>query len=666
MAKFYILHLSDLHIENTITTPLSNLISSIGKNDSLRKYPLIIAVTGDIVNRGNYREYSTKAFSFFQKLKKKLEKSGIKVADFHIVPGNHDKVTTDSNRLFSIAQHSGVEFPNAPKDGMHHIPLEKDVTALQLEGFNDYLQLCNSIFKEFGINKSYTSTYGVDKTTIDNTDIAFVRLNTAISCYGSPNDGEKYHLKIGDTQLNEIKKQYVDIKTAANDAGNNLLTLCIAHHPTSYLAPEESAKVNQMLISEDELNVDYFLSGHVHDGALNNLSNHNRSMLSLETGIGWPDTLATTHKNHRYSIYCFDEEKTTFYSEMYKTNQANQFEPDSDYFITDQERQTKRIYSPLKTRDYAFIPLNDNAESKQTYGSYVFVDGNSILDLRSLFSTIRDFSIFCTKLIPNYQIQTIEEILSTENEAGAGKKEIKDIISKYINLTNSSKYSVGELEKSFKAINRFFQQIELSTIARTLISYLMHVSQQFVENFQKYFGDSECRAVFRIYSAKTKKCIPIGYCPEQNNPRIESTQNRSGKPRAFDYDRSLIKSAYTKHCSMIYSINKESNYFSIENWDDFFVVTPAACCYQPSGQSSKIPLFSFVFSVRLKQEFEKVDDGESRINRRKKLVSQTQKLFLLQFSHVEDIITDVINSFYKSFPFNPEEMIAYFDNNELL
>ena len=89
MNDFTILHLSDLHINQTdgrLSLLMQNLLIDIEKEMQLVDN-IIIVVTGDLVHKGNY-SYKESVISFFRKLYK-ITKG--KVKDIYIVPGNHDK-----------------------------------------------------------------------------------------------------------------------------------------------------------------------------------------------------------------------------------------------------------------------------------------------------------------------------------------------------------------------------------------------------------------------------------------------------------------------------------------------------------------------------------------------------------------------------------------------
>ena len=691
MTKFYIIHLSDLHIIKPLTSTLKNLIKSIASNKALHNSNVFIIITGDIINQANYKNYKQTVISFFTKLKEALDENSICVLDIVIVPGNHDKVINVEQKICSILQHSHRKFPldkNKDQDNnQNHLPTESEMMDFQNKAFSDYLGICNEIFKIFNIHvsnkrsiKSYDKTFGIDFCKIDDFNISFIRLNTAMTSYGAPNDSEKYQLLLGDLQTSQILEKYRKLRDGFNPSEGSL-TFCLAHHPSSYLEPHESEKLNKILISEDGLNVDFFLSGHIHDGSLNNLSNHNRSMISLETGIGWPDNVdATTnsfHKNHRYAIYCFDEWKNTFYSMMYKTNNSNEFEFDTDYLITDEEKKTGKIYNPLKTRDYAFIPLNNYNDLEM---QNLFIDRNNINDLKFLFNTTKNFNNACNDLIQAYLLRYGDKLLINEKT----HEKTFDFLSKKIkNFVKQKNESV------FETINNILADLmkeedlhDEKLINEHFLAYLKHISDFFISYYKEYFDDdAEYRAVFRIYKQHEdyednnkigKESItndfyePICESPNETTPRVlesGTVNNTSGKSRRYKYKDSLIEYSYNNKHSMIYSINPDKNYFKPDNWDDFMVIIPETSEISYFNDNRKritrAPL-CFIFSLRIK------NDSKDKVEYNKKLKRVSNKLYLLQFTEIENVLTSAIQNFLAIFPVDLNKFIKYeFNRKEI-
>ena len=152
MAKFHILHLSDLHISDKLTSTLNALIRDVSNNKELINSNVIIVITGDIINRGNYK-YRNTAIDFFDNLKKSFDQKKINIIDVQIVPGNHDKVIDLNQKISSIALLSNEKFPINSKERdsekSFHLPTLEEIYNILESAFTDYLALCNDILEIF-------------------------------------------------------------------------------------------------------------------------------------------------------------------------------------------------------------------------------------------------------------------------------------------------------------------------------------------------------------------------------------------------------------------------------------------------------------------------------------------------------------------------------------
>ena len=171
--------------------------------------------------------------------------------------------------------------------------------------------------------------------------------------------------------------------------------------------------------------------------------------------------------------------------------------------------------------------------------------------------------------------------------------------------------------------------------------------------FSEYFeDDSETRAVFRVYSSETGHCIPICMAPLLITPRTDATINQTGLPRKYIYEGSLIEYSYNNKSSMIYSSNQEHHNFKSENWDDFITIIPN----MGKEKKQNIPPLSFVYSVRLQHS----DGGEyTKQEVRNKRKRQTNKLILLQFTNIEEVLSGAIKQFTKHFNIENNSDLAF-------
>ncbi|MFR9183810.1 MAG: metallophosphoesterase [Christensenellales bacterium] len=618
MAEFCILHLSYLHIKGThLSKTMLNLIADI-KNQVKNIETIFLVITGDIVDRCSYGsgfenykfhdfDYDEKKFiqdenenqfvpvRFFQKLKVAL---GDKVIDVQIVPGNHDKDSSSTKvKLASLALQTNDENEESNK---------WDIWRTQIESYKKFIKLCNFIFKLFNVhydlstehdkqdsnsNKLYavpndsddpqphSPTYGVEFRQYDNANICFIRMDTAWTTYGGQN--EQHKLTIGKKQIEFLREEYQKGKTRIDEHGGDLLTFCIAHHPTSFLKPAEEDRMKEILIDEEYLNVDFFLCGHTHNRSLSHLANHERAMTTLVTGIGWDhkDNFLTEEgghlqkDRHSYAIYKFDENLNSQTTVMRRTKTNGQFDYDYSYFVSEVEKKSKYILSPLHSRDYPFIKLNNGIPDKH---KDLFVDDKTLEDIKKLSNSLAHFSSDCKQIYDNC---------------------LKD---------------EANLYEDFQG-------------------YLNVILQEFNKNFQIYFDDKSIkRAAFRLYDEETET-YPIILEDIIN----QKQQNAKAKKRPYNWDK-LVKKAFESHCPIIYSLNNENKMvpggkeesdnkivgFSVDYWDDFILFVPSAsgCEMEKvntgTKEKEKRPLLVFVLSIKLSDEA-KIDNLTEKKNKKK-------------------------------------------------
>ena len=79
------------------------------------------------------------------------------------------------------------------------------------------------------------------------------------------------------------------------------MTIVLAHHPVEFFTANDQELLKNEILSSDGLNADIYICGHIHDTDVTNWYNKNKSLLTLVSGIGWPDTNDNNFK-HTYLI----------------------------------------------------------------------------------------------------------------------------------------------------------------------------------------------------------------------------------------------------------------------------------------------------------------------------------------------------------------------------
>jgi len=558
MAEFHMLHLSDLHIKASgLSGTHLKLIDDI-KTQTQRLDRLFLVITGDIVHQGEYGNNfidnidNSEFINFFERLKDVLLE---KVVDIQIVPGNHDKnIRQDEMRLYC---------PEQDKYLINDENQDKYFNEIPNKSYNEYFHLVNKIFRIFQIRtngkyKKIIKAYGVELFKYFDTNICFIRLDTAWGSYAG-GAKEQHNLVVYKQQLAELKKAYRTQKMKLDRSGEDYITFCISHHPISFLKPCEEDIIKIELNDEDRLNVDYLLCGHTHERSVSQLSNRNHTMSTLITGIGWdhndnddPFISQEQREKHCYSIYHFDEARNTQSTILRKTDVDGKF-------ITDVSFHGGKVLSPLKTSSYPFILLNRDIPDEE---KNLFVDECVIENLHKLSESLTKFEVQCTRSFENYKKST-------------------------------------DAEYNFTIFS----------------AYLSEIVTSFMHCFQKYFeANSEKRAVFRIYDETKGSYIVHNF---QARPETNSQGERI-TARTFQWNP-LTEKAYRHHSTMIYSLNESDVEFSNIHWDNFLLIAPST--YEKPVYTNSIretrPRFTFVFSIKYTDELIKPKE----IKERKKMLA---------------------------------------------
>lgn len=171
MNDLTILHLSDLHIDGQAAYPeiLKNLLVHIKEEiATTREKTLVVAVTGDIIDKGNKAAIDN-AKKFFEDLKKTL---GNKVAGIVLVPGNHDIFRSNSCKFIipacrTFAVQKEYEFGNTFYDTFWKNIQE----AYESSGYMELSKYIYNLFEMDIEEKIVERTFGVVPITIEKNHI---------------------------------------------------------------------------------------------------------------------------------------------------------------------------------------------------------------------------------------------------------------------------------------------------------------------------------------------------------------------------------------------------------------------------------------------------------------------------------------------------------------
>lgn len=620
--KFAILHLSDLHIVphhgDSYSTVLNRMIDHILKvTDGIEK--IIIAFTGDLVERGEFGRAHITIKKFWQDLNSKL---GNKVVDVVFAPGNHDKVR---GRL--VLQGMVDE-----SDENFWAKFKKDDWGYFENQFEDYKNIVNEIQREvFHVKEQGNSTYGIRTVEINGYKICFLCINSAWTCMGKMDEG---NLRIGRFQLDELMGDYQSIRESVD------LVVALMHHPTDWLMQNEQKYLSQYLTDEYRLNTNIMLQGHIHEKETYNWYNQNHSLTTLVTGMGWDQQKQIDDGGHRYSLYEIDMESCIVKVNTYVTDKGGHFGEDTVVY------NGTNIAFPLFVHKY--LELNGlkfkNSEIPLFYPSY-----NPAENLEVTANRINEFSLMMMDEVKERQIEwglldTLKRCISKlllecvienginfieEFQDVCSKDEVIRIVKQYANSLNNALENTSICEEIGERFATSIEDVDVTNLSRiqnrieTYLEqytkmYLKDVFYSFIGAFclnlgkklfppKEYNNGDKVRIHFRIISInKERKIIYkklFAYMIIKENDEIQYvSEQENTKLTDIEYEGSMIQKSFEKKKSMLCSLNPSSNkHVSKGGWIDFITIAPNIDCNKYLDRSdideNSLPYISFGISV---------------------------------------------------------------------
>lgn len=617
---FTILHLSDLHIKKTVSKTLRNLIADI-KDQVKVLENIILVVSGDIIDKGDYDKNREAVIQFFQSL---YEATLNKVIDVQIVPGNHDKIRSINTNLAAMAMQT------------NNIPVTNEEWKSQNESYTEFLLLVSEIYKIFKKRKNIKQTYGVELLSVDKLKICFIRMDSAWISYGAKI--ENHTLLIGEYQREKLVQEYQKINEDLYKDGEDIdMTFCVVHHPTSFLKPNEEEMVKECLIDNESLNVDFLLCGHTHERAISNWFNHERSVTTLVTGIGWdhnnPNSQTPVNKEeHRYSLYNFDKIRNTFEIIMRKSKVNGSFDLDYSFYTSDSESSSKEMIFPLKfVSDFPAINIKSSESVKRIFLNNQMLD--KIVEITDIIIRLR---IKCSEICERYKHEYLERL-----------SDFEDIISDqetYLNAYNNLYDHFFDPTSQLSIEDDPVYKRDVTISFELFTNYLQEISNYFAEDFSQCFDDNvNIRAHFRLYNSDKDAYEQI--CSYSNK------DFEQGVPRDASWG-GIIKEAFTRNSSVVYSSNKHLNNITPVQWDDFITIIPRFHKYEHhfrdiksgSKKGTSRPILTFALSV-------KTSVGS--------LSDISMQLYIMEYLGIDNYVTDIIDGFIKYFPIEYCDYVDY-------
>ena len=485
---------------------------------------------------------------FFKKLKEKIH--GI-IKEIIFVPGNHDveRGNYDANMDMMNGDNEFIDFL----------------------GYEYYINTINSIREMFNLKK-HDKSFGIHAIECAGFNCCFIALDTAWSTTKSEecNLGE---IQIGKSQFESLYQQYRSIMPNENVD----ITLLVSHYPLSWIVPDEREKILTSMMDESKLNTDLILCGHIHDVEAINYSNHEHSLMTLITGIGWPQTATDNERmERRYSIYKINPSRNTCDIIMRKSNRSGGFDFDYSVYTESRETECKKIVYPFRPthKNLAFVKMNapDSIDEQNIYISPKVVEqiqkiSSSLADLSGHFPAMlqRYKDDFFDALLASFDSQ--QEIKNIKNIVDFSDEVKDEEIYEYV-CDKIRQYLYDNDEDLAPELLRYWRTFCSSNDNGTFSAFLYEVCQLIIDDFSVCFpSDAIFRAHFRRHSGNINNDKYIAVCCEDNT---------NNPPEKFPKDLpwgGLVKAAFENGTSLVYSANRKLNNISTD-WQDFITIIP--------------------------------------------------------------------------------------------
>ena len=724
MPEFSIVHLSDLHIKadkQILSRTLSNLLEDI-KNRTIDMNTLILVVTGDIVDRGNFGNLGNKdtaddidscknpALDFFHKLHEIL---GHRVIDIQMCPGNHDKDMSNKSIQWLAKK--------IQKNGLSEDMSSENLYHSQSQCFENYIHFANKVYRIFdlkkGMNRSadikvYKSpTYTPPNVPIEKTcelspdnkridctfGVDFLELPCMRVLY--ENRARNYSIQSG------IGNECKDCKSEKKHAELSICFLKMNTAWTSHGEPEE----HELLVGEYQLKTlmeryseEYeakrrdkqpiiticishhplmYLKPHEEDEVKNALLDdeklnvdfhlcghtHVRSLSSTSKKGKRLTTLSTgigwDHDN--------DKEKDTHSYSIYTFDEEKNVLSSTmlrtntaDEFRVDHSYHsadsTHRISEPLYFDRFSFIKLNAFNDSVM---NELYVDDFVLEQIGNLMEERIVFEKNSEKLFEKYVYNDLKGLKGNSRQS---QKKIIDNI-----LTSTNPLSSGTKDTIKRFIDQKYPKGE-HTRDLLLFEFLSELLSKLEKNLENIFYDDDIRIIVRGHDEEMDLYRPIDgliLCNEKGrsgykNPNFGKRIDRE-YPWILDEKKQITALSFKKN-PRIYTLNKKAVTFPVDNWKDFMVVTTNEFKYRYKRHTSidaERPILSFVFSVRLNKEMLKKLNfsypQDRFVHKREKFKDLCRKLYLLEYIGISKSISSAIDRFIDYYRIKPEIFLQY-------
>ena len=365
LEELTILHLSDLHFggnaSELVYIDLLSDIEAILQNVK----QLIILVSGDFVFRGVYKANATKARSFFKKLKKCLDRIGIRDVIIEVTAGNHDVVRPRANNKYN----NGKQLPDRTffdklAQDIYAIFKTKNkprvgITAINHHKKRIFLIRVDSSFQlsKEEIEKEVRKDFSNGKLSEDENE----KIKDLVATQLAKIDEDIL------AQQNVLQRDY-EKKVEKLHNKRPALAIAVSHYPLTWLNKTGREQVQETLFKQGLSFVDIWISGHVHDVKSSYACENGKATVMLTTGIGRQDVSTTAQ---RYSVYRLCLDRNTSLVRVRRALFGRKFEDDPTFASPGSHNFHRLHILPLWSGHVGSIIRLNSPESRPAAAFYI-------------------------------------------------------------------------------------------------------------------------------------------------------------------------------------------------------------------------------------------------------------------------------------------------------
>lgn len=497
----------------------------------------------------------------------------------------------------------------------------------------EYISLINNIYGILGVSHRADNTYGVRCTEINGKKICFLSLDTSWSSNGGEQDIRA--LKFGRFQAEDIYQQY----NKAVEDKNADLVIALAHHPLDWLTGKEQSIAQGELLSVNRLRANIYISGHVHNRDVINWQNNRHSMTTLVSGIGWPEGSDLHSAPHVYSCYTFNLDLNSIDVYVRSSNEANCFKPDFRIYTQENQVKNRKIVMPINITETQ--PYFELGAVKGRSPKVCYITPQMIKEISGMMQLIMRCQSAMSWKLQSLRYDYIEQI---RGDNGTDESEnVRELYEYFFGGDHDTVSGKIKLNKE-----RVYESFEI---------YLQQLCDVLAQLLGTKNEKREIRVHFRYWTAELgdknlyKPLVIAG-----EGMKIKEMRDLSWSELlkgSYEAGHCLIASINEKYCQNSFKNNKNKDE-SKKKWCDFWTAIPKLG--KNKGKNTRKDIDKNVY-----KEYNSVTD-EVTVDQPYLTFGITiyderdrRLLYVLDYLHIDEIISDMIDDFLYYFPVDFEK-----------